>query len=741
MTENTGEIILQEDLGDVISEKYLSYALSTIMSRSLPDVRDGLKPVHRRLLYAMQQLRLTPENGFKKCARVVGDVIGKYHPHGDNAVYDTLVRLAQNFSLRYPLIEGQGNFGSIDGDNAAAMRYTESRLTKLATYLMQDLDKDTVNFKPTYDDTDTEPSLMPSLFPNLLANGSEGIAVGMATSIPPHNLEELVNAMIYLVDHRNCLTEKLLDFVECPDFPTGGIITDTKENLLSIYETGRGSIKLRARYEVENLSHGMYQIIITEIPYQVQKGKLLEQIANLMRDKKLPLLGNIRDESTEDIRIVLEPRNRSCEQTILMESLFKQTDLAIRFNFNMNVIDKNGLPKLMGLKNILEEFLDHRFTIVTRRSNYLLNKINSRLEILEGLSICYLNLDEVIRIIRSEDEPKEILMKQFNLTDNQAEAILNMKLRSLRKLEEETIRAEHKKLSEEKEQLLEILNNEDKCWSLIKKEMKELIKEFGKKTKLGSRITSFEIESSEEKSFKIEAYIEKEPITIILSKQGWIRSVKNHIDDFSNVKFKEGDEFSSAIKTYTTEYIMISTSDGKFFSILADNITKGKGDGDPLRLLVDISGNDEVIEIFSYNKDAKIFVCSDKAKGFIVSQSDIFAQTKMGKQVVSLNDGAKLLKILHISDQDMVATISSARKILVFKIDELPMLKKGQGVSLIKLKDGKLNDVQIFNSNSGFTWARGDDIRTQTNFINWLGKRGSSGKIPPFGFPKNNMFL
>ncbi len=740
-TRENSEVITSLDFGEVLGEKYLAYALSTIMSRSLPDVRDGLKPVHRRLLYAMQQLRLRPEEGFKKCARVVGDVIGKYHPHGDVAVYETLVRLAQNFSLRYPLIDGQGNFGSVDGDNAAAMRYTESRLTAIAMHLMEDLDKDTVIFKPTYDDSETEPSLMPAGFPNLLANGAEGIAVGMATSIPPHNLEELCAACSHLIDNRNVEVAELVEFVPYPDFPTGGIIVDNKENLLSIYKSGRGSIRIRARWETESFAHGLYQIVITEIPYQVQKSKLIEQIADLLKDKKLPFIGNIRDESAEEIRVIIEPKNRSCDPKTVMESLFKTTDLESRFNYNMNVINSRGLPELMNLKRILEEFIEHRFVIVTKRCIFERNKIETRLEILDGLKIVYLNLDEIIKIIRDEDEPKPVMMKRFGLTDNQVEAILNTRLRSLRKLEEDAIRLEHEKLSKRKAELTEILEDKKKCWKIVKKEISEIGKQFAKTTKLGERRTSFAEYDNQEVEIKIEALIEREPITIICSKQGWIRSVKGAVEDIASLKFKEGDDFSQMFKAYTTDYIIVATKKGKFYTILADNISKGKGHGEPVRMMFDLANDDEMISIFIYNPTSKVFLASSSGKGFVVAQSDVFAQTKLGKQIMNLSGDENCIKAIEVEGEElMVACTSSGRKLLVFPLSEMPCLKRGQGAAIMKVKDAKMQDIQIFHKETGFSWNNGKEIKIQQNIAPWLGKRAGSGKPPPFGFLKNNNF-
>lgn len=728
------------DFSKALSERYLSYALSTIMSRSLPDVRDGLKPVHRRLLYAMLQLRLDPESAYKKCARVVGDVIGKYHPHGEAAVYDTLVRLAQSFSLRYPLIDGQGNFGSVDGDGAAAMRYTESRLTDIAMEMMVDLDKNTVDFRNTYDDSDTEPCLLPAAFPNLLANGSEGIAVGMATSIPPHNLDELCDAMLHLLDHPNAEIQKLMEFVEGPDFPTGGIIIDSKETISQIYEKGKGSVRLQARWSKESLSHGTYEIVITEIPYQIQKSKLIEHIAELMKDKKLPLIDNIRDESAEDIRVIIEPKNRSIDPEIIMQSLFKQTALETRFNVNMNVISSSNIPQVMNLRQILLEFISHRKVVITRRCKFVLDKINHRLEILQGLKIVYLNLDEIINIIRNEDEPKPVLMQRFNLTDIQAEAILNTKLRSLRKLEEIEIQKEFDKLTSEKLELEAILSEELTLRKVIKGEIKDIQKRFGKTTKLGSRKTDI-IESTETATvIDIAAFIEREPITVICSKMGWIRSLKTHLTDLSGIKYKEGDSTNFILHCYTTDNILVFTSSGRFYTILADTIYKGKGDGEPIKLMVNIDNEDSIIAMHIAKNDKKFLVASTSGKGFIVDCNEALAQTKIGKQILNVPTSEIALKCMEI-DGDMIATIGNNRKLLVFKISEIPEMKRGQGVMLQKFKDAKLSDIQIFKSPEGFKWAStSGKIRTEENIIAWQGKRAAAGKIPPTGFPKNNEF-
>jgi topoisomerase-4 subunit A len=724
------------DFSSALGERYLAYALSTIMSRSLPDVRDGLKPVHRRLLYAMLQLRLSPDSAYKKCARVVGDVIGKYHPHGDVAVYDTLVRLAQNFSLRYPLIDGQGNFGSVDGDNAAAMRYTESRMTDIALALMEDLDKDTVPFRPTYDDSDSEPSLMPASFPNLLANGSEGIAVGMATSIPPHNLHELCDALLHLIAHPSAEVSDLLQYVKGPDFPTGGIIIDSPEVIAQSYLTGKGSVRLRARWEKENLSHGLYQIIITEIPYQVQKSKLIENIADLLRDKKLPMIGNIRDESAENMRIVLEPKTRSCPAETIMESLFKQTALESRISINMNVLSSRSIPAVMNLKQILAEFLEHRNQVVLKRSQYLLHKINNRLEILAGLKIAYLNLDEIIKIIREEDEPKPIMIERFGLNDVQAEAILNMRLRSLRKLEEFEIISEFNKLEKEKEHLESVLSNDKKRWGIIHKEIESIQKQFGFGTKIGDRRTTFEVISSSAAPVDITAFIEREAITILCSKMGWMRSMKGHINDLSAAKYKDGDQERFVLHSYTTDRILIFTESGRFYTILADNIYKGKGNGESIRLMVDIENEDDIVSILLFVPGSKLFVASSNSKGFIVESEEVVAQTKLGKQILAVPKGHKAIACLPIIG-DKVATIGDSRKLLIFELNEVPEMKRGQGVILQRFKDAKLTGVKIFKQEAGLSWQSGSRTRTENDITPWLGKRGGLGKIPPVGFPKD----
>ncbi len=726
------------DFGNALSERYLSYALSTIMSRSLPDVRDGLKPVHRRLLYGMLQLKLEPTSAHKKCARVVGDVMGKYHPHSDVALYDTLVRLAQNFSLRYPLIDGQGNFGSIDGDNAAAMRYTESRMTEICTLLMSDIDQDTVDFRATYDDSDTEPVVMPAMFPNLLANGSEGIAVGMATSIPPHNLHELCDALIYLIDHPQSNVNDILQFVKGPDFPTGGIIIDRIDSIRLAYSVGRGSFRVRARWAKEDLSYGLYQIVITEIPYQVQKSKLIEQIAVLLKDKKIPLISNIRDESTEDIRLIIEPRDRNCDPNVIMESLFKLTVLENRIQLNMNVIGSNNIPKVANILEILQEFLLHRQNIITRRSKFLIGKIEHRLEVLKGLRIAYLNLDEIIKIIREEDEPKQVMIAKFALTDVQVEAILNTRLRSLRKLEEQEIINEHNLLEKEHANLQKILQDPSELKKIVKKEVKMVQTKFGFSTKLGLRRTSFEEANIVAQIVDISAFITKEPLTIICSKMGWIRSLKGHNNDLSTVKYKEGDAENFILEGYTTDKILILSAAGRFFTILADNIFKGKGNGESIKLMIDI-GNEEIVSMLVYKPTQKLLLASSIGKGFIIDSDEVVAQTKLGKQIMQIPANHSCIACVPV-EGDCIACIGENRKLLVFKLDEIPIMKRGQGVILQKFKNAKLMDVKIFDSSLGLSWKVGEKIRVEKDLLPFLGRRGSVGKIPPSGFPRNNKF-
>lgn len=736
--ENT-ERVKDVHLAEELSSRYLSYAMSTIVSRSLPDVRDGLKPVHRRLLYAMRQLHLDPKSGYKKCARVVGDVIGKYHPHGDSAVYGAMVRLAQDFSVRYPVVDGQGNFGNIDGDGAAAMRYTEARLTEFAMALMEGLNENAVDFRETYDGEEDEPVVMPSMVPNLLCNGSSGIAVGMATNIPPHNLSEVCDALLYLIDNPTCEIEPLVRRLKGPDFPTGGVIVDKFESILNTYKDGKGYFRIRAKWEKEDLGHGQYQIVVKEIPYQVIKSKLIEKIAELLFNKKIPLLNDVRDESSHDVRIVLEPKNRSVDANLLMEHLFKQTELETRFSMNMNVLDSEGVPHVLDIKQVLQEFLNHRHIVLQRRAQYRLDKINTRLEILSGYLIAYLNLDEIIRIIREEDEAKAVMMKEFNLSDNQAEAILNMKLRSLRKLEEEEIRQEYDDLSGEKAELEELLGDEKKRWEALGNEIKLIKEKFGKKTALGKRRTEFS-EAPEDIEMPLEAMIEKEPITIILSQKGWIRCLKGHTDLSEEFKFKDDDALQAAIHAQTTDKIIIFDTAGKFYTIPANDIPSGRGFGQPLRLMIDLGINDSVCSMFTFEAGAKYVISSDTGKGFVVDESHILAQTRNGKKILNLGEGEVAAFCKKVTG-DMVAIIGENRKLLVFKMEEIPSMARGRGVTLQKYKDGKMSDIQIFKEEEGFVYKRAGGSKTETELLNWLGHRAQVGKLAPFGFPKSNKFM
>ena len=726
-------------LGEELSKRYLSYAMSTIVSRSLPDVRDGLKPVHRRLMYAMRQLHLDPKNGFKKCARVVGDVIGKYHPHGDTAVYGAMVRLAQDFSVRYPLVDGQGNFGNIDGDGAAAMRYTEARLTEFAMDLMDGLNDDAVDFMDTYDGEDSEPVVMPAMVPNLLCNGSMGIAVGMATNIPPHNLSEISDALLYLIENPDCDDEPLVRRLKGPDFPTGGVIVDSFDTILNNYKQGKGSFRIRAKWTTEDLGHGQYQIVVTEIPYQVIKSKLIEKIAELLLNKKLPFLSDVRDESAQDVRIVLEPKNRTVDAAMLMEQLFRQTDLEAKFNMNMNVLDLDCVPRVMSIKEVLHDYLVHRNDVLLRKIKFRLSKINARLEILEGYLTAYLNLDEIIRIIREEDEPKKVMMAEFKLTDNQAEAILNMKLRNLRKLDEEQINAEHSDLLEEKAKLEILHDDESQRWKAIAEEIKKTKEKYSKKTALGRRRTEF-AEAPADIDVPVEALIEKEPITVILSQKGWIRCIKGHMDLNDDFKFKDDDALLYAIHAQTTDKIVLLDNKGKFFNVAAKDIPSGRGFGQPVRLMIDLANNDEVISMFVYEQGVNYLIASDKGYGFIVDENHLLAQTRSGRKIMNVADGENMKFCLPMTG-DYVAVVGENRRLLVFKAEEIPTMARGHGVLLQKFKDGNISDIQIFKGEDGFSYNRAGGISTEKELIGWLGHLAQIGKVVPFGFPKSNKFL
>jgi len=736
----TSGSVEQVNFGEALGKRYISYAMATIMSRSLPDVRDGLKPVHRRLLYAMLKLRLDPESGFKKCARVVGDVIGKYHPHGDQAVYDTLVRLAQGFAVRYPLVNGQGNFGSLDGDNAAAMRYTEAKLTEVAMLLLADIDKGTVDFKNTYDDSDTEPALLPAKFPNLLANGSEGIAVGMATCIPPHNISEIFSALIYLLKNPECRISTLSSHITGPDFPTGGLLLESHESIVKTYETGRGSFRIRAKWHVEELPKGMYQVVITEIPYQIQKARLIEKIADLYKLKKLTLLGGIRDESDADLRVVIEPKTRNTEAEMLMEQLFKFSDLETKFHLNMNVLDSTLSPRVMNLKEVLEEYIAHRYVIKKRKAIFELDKIVIRLEVLEGYIIAFLNLDEVIRIIRDTDEPKPELIAKFKLTDNQAEAILNMRLRSLRKLEEMKLTEERDGLLEEQDRLTKLLASEDLQQQALLTEFEELKKDFSAKKKEYKRRTEI-LNDFSVTELDQTAFIEEEKITVICSKLGWIRAVNGHALESANIKYKTGDSEGFIIETKTTDKLLIVASDGKFFTINAHKLPRGKTDGQPINLIIDLAPKVKMLTMMEYNKDQVFAIGTKFGKGFRLKASDVYAQTKTGKQVVNLDGKDELVAICNSeSTHDVVAVVNTNRKMVIFKIDELPILAKGKGVILQKQISSELCDIKTIALAEGLTWQSGKQVRCETDLRGWMGRRATKGALVPHGFSKQNKF-
>jgi len=731
--------ILDTKLSEALSSRYLSYALSTITSRSLPDVRDGMKPVHRRLLFAMRELKLSPNLPPKKSARVVGDVIGKYHPHGDSSVYDALVRLAQDFNQRYPLINGQGNFGNIDGDNAAAMRYTEAKMTDVARLLLDGIDEDAVDFRETYDGSGSEPIVLPAAFPNLLANGSTGIAVGMATSIPPHNVSELCDAMRYLIKTPKAGFDKIVSLIPGPDFPTGGTIIESKESIIQSYKTGRGSFRLRAKWEKEKLKQGTWQIVVTEIPYHVAKSKLIEKIADGINSHKFSLLDDIRDESAEDVRLILVPKNRNVDPNILMESLFRGSDLETKISLNLNVLDKDGVPQIMNIRQALQAYLDHRENVLIRRSSFRLSKIEKRLETLEGYMIAFLNLDEVIRIIRYEDEPKEELIKAFDLTDNQAEAILNMRLRSLRKLEEMEIKREQKNLKKERTGLKKILKDASLRWEHIDNELIDLKKLFAKKTELGARRTVF-TDAPALADISFDTPIEKENITVVLSEKGWVRSMRGHDLNHDTIKYKEGDEEAFIFEAETTDKILMFASNGRFYTLRADKLPGGRGFGEPIRLLVDLQGDAEILGLIKYEKDTKFIVASTDGRGFIVKSQDVLAQTKNGKQILNVKGDVKAATFAPING-DHVAIIGENRKLLIFPIEQLPEMAKGKGVILQRYKDGGLSDVTSFDLDEGLSWSAGSRTRIEKDLRAWIGERAQSGRLPPSGFSRSNKFM
>ena len=724
----------ETEFSSALSERYLAYALSTITSRSLPDVRDGLKPVHRRLLFAMRQLKLDPDQGFKKSARVVGDVMGKFHPHGDAAIYDAMVRLAQDFAMRYQLVDGQGNFGNIDGDNAAAMRYTEARMTNVARLLLDGIDEDAIDFRPTYDGESEEPVLLPAGFPNLLANGAQGIAVGMATAIPPHNVIELADAALHLVKYPNASVDTLLNYVKGPDLPTGGVLVEPADQIRQAYTTGRGGFRLRARWEVEKLKGGSWQIVVSEIPYQIQKSRLIEKMAEMLQARKLPVLADIRDESAEDIRIVLEPKSRRLDPEAVMESLFKLTELESRISLNLNVLDSTGRPSVLSLKDALKEWLAHRREVLVRRSRHRLAKIQRRLEILDGYLIVFLNLDEVIAIIRESDHPRDELMSRFSLTEIQANAILDMRLRSLRRLEEDGLRAERDALRSEQDSLNKLLGDEAQQWQTVSGQIKQMRGDF---VKTDRRRTT--LADAPTVDFDVtEMLIEKEPITVICSEKGWVRAMKGHLDLKSEFKFKDGDGPRFCLHAETTDKLLIFAENGRFYTLGCDKLPKGRGFGEPLSLMLDIPAEVALVNILKA-VSGKLVVASDKGHGLVVDMDSAMAQTRGGKQVLNLPSGARAV-VCCPADGDHIAVVGQNRRLLVFPLNELPEMTRGKGVILQRYKDGLLADVKVFSLADGLSWQMGERTRTESDLLAWQGRRGSAGRMPPTGFPRPARF-
>ncbi|MET3601500.1 DNA topoisomerase IV subunit A [Martelella mangrovi] len=739
------------DLRKALEERYLAYALSTIMHRALPDVRDGLKPVHRRIIHGMSEIGVRPGSAYKKCARIVGDVMGKFHPHGDASIYDALVRLSQSFAQRYPMVDGQGNFGNIDGDSAAAMRYTEARMTDVAALMLEGIGEDAVDFRPTYNEEDEEPVVMPGAFPNLLANGSTGIAVGMATAIPPHNAHELCEAAIHLIKHPDATVEDLLtlpgadgpkaNMIQGPDFPTGGIIVEDFDSMVETYRTGRGGFRVRARWEKEDLGRGNYQIVVTEIPYGVQKSRLIEKIAELLIARRLPLLEDIQDESAEDIRVVLVPKSRAVDPALLMESLFKLTDLESRFSMNMNVLSQGKVPKVMGLVDVLTEWLGHRREVLQRRSRHRLAAIDRRLEILGGLLVAYLNLDEVIRIIREEDEPKQVMIARFEITDVQAEAILNMRLRALRKLEEIEIRKEFDALTAEKAGIEALLASEDKQWQTVGWEIGEVKKTFAKATELGRRRSTFDHAPDTDIEAIQQAMIEKEPVTIVISEKGWVRALKGHVET-SGLSFKDGDSLKLSFPAQTTDKLLIVTTGGKAYTLGADKLPGGRGHGEPLRIMVDIEAEQDVVTAFVHEPGRKLLIASTAGNGFVVDEDAMVANTRKGKQVMNVSMPVEV-KLLTPAAGDHVAVIGENRKLLVFPLSQVAEMTRGKGVRLQRYKDGGLSDAKCFALEDGLTWtdsAGRTHTRNVDELMEWRGDRAMAGRIAPKGFPRNGTF-
>ncbi|SFS11155.1 DNA topoisomerase IV subunit A [Sphingomonas jatrophae] len=735
--------IIEAPFDSALSERYLVYALSTITARSLPDVRDGLKPVHRRLLWAMRLLRLDPAAGYKKCARIVGDVIGKYHPHGDASVYDAMVRLAQTFSLRYPLVDGQGNFGNIDGDNAAAFRYTEAKLTRTAIELMDGLDEGTVDFRPTYSGEEEEPTVLPGLFPNLLANGASGIAVGMATSIPPHNAAELIDAATLLIDNPQADTAALLQHVKGPDLPTGGLIVDPAASIHEAYATGRGAFRVRARWHKETLARGEWVAVITEIPFQVPKSKLIEAIAVLVSEKKLPILADVRDESDAQIRIVLEPRARTVDVDVLMDSLFRLTELETRIPLNLNVLDADRTPRVMSLGEALNAWLKHQFEVLLRRSRHRLAQIEGRLELLGGYIIAYLNLDRVIAIIRSEDEPKPILMAEFELTDRQAEAILNMRLRSLRKLEEMELKRERDTLEKERKGLLELIESPQRQRTRIKRDLAKLRERYAETTEIGRRRTTIE-EAGPTRDIPLEAMIEREPITVLLSERGWIRAMKGHVplEEANQAKHKEGDGPRFAFHAQTTDKLLLAAANGRFYTLPADRLPGARGFGEPVKLMIDLEA--DIAAFMAALPGRRLLLATSEGRGFVAAVDDILAETRKGRQVVNLKAPARLRVVRPIGPgHDYVAAVGDNRKLVVFPLADLPEMARGSGVTLQRYRDGGLSDATSFAFAEGLSWPMGGEsgrTRTEADLGPWRTARGAGGRMPPVGFPRDNRF-
>ncbi len=759
--EGPDGLTVSEPLSRAIGERYLTYALSTIMHRALPDARDGLKPVHRRILWAMRRLRLTPTGGFLKSAKISGDTMGDFHPHGDQAIYDAMARLAQDFNMRYPLVDGQGNFGNIDGDNPAASRYTEARVTAAAEALMEGIDETAVDFRPNYDGRLEEPVVLPAAFPNLLANGSSGIAVGMATNIPPHNLDELIDGCQALLADPSLTDEALVALIPGPDFPTGGVIVEPRDSILDAYRTGRGAFRTRAKWEVEDLGRGTWQIVVTEIPFQVQKSKLIEKLAELIQIKKVPLLADVRDESAEDIRLVLEPRARTVDAEVLMGSLFRNSDLEVRFSLNMNVLIDGKVPKVCSLKEVLRAFLDHRRDVLQRRSQHRIEKIDVRLEVLEGLLIAFLNLDRVIDIIRYDTDPKAALMaedwskshiratseKDYRppapgrgmLTENQAEAILNMRLRSLRRLEEMELNAERDALKAERADLADLLASETRQWQRIGQELDEVRRLYGKQTALGARRTQF-ADAAEIEEIPYEAMIDREPITVICSKMGWIRAMKGHVDLAAEQKFKDGDGPRFAFHAETTDKILLVAENGRFYTLLGANLPGGRGMGEPVRLMVDLPNDTGITDLLIYRPGQKYLIASTAGDGFVVSSEELLAQTRAGKAVLTVRDGVKTAVCVAVAG-DSVAVVGDNRKMLVFALSELPEMARGKGVRLQKYKDGGLSDATTFARAEGLSWKDpAGRTRTETDLAEWTGARAGAGKMAPRGFPRDNRF-